>query len=341
MSATSRSVLLERPGHAELVEGPLPRPRPGEVVVAVGAAGLCGSDLELYDGRRPEGYRRYPVVPGHEWAGTVAEVGEGVLQVRPGDRVVAEGIRWCGACARCREGATNLCLAPYAETGFTHPGAFSDHVVVPARLAHALPAEADLEQAALLEPAACVAAGLLAAPPAAGLRAAVIGAGTLGQLAILLLRLHSPAELTVVEPRPDRRELALALGATSALAEPPAALEADLVVETAGVGETLPVALNAARRGGTVVALGIAGRGAVRLDPDVFAVRNLEVRGMFSAPTRAWQHVVSLFAAGLLPTRELISHRLGLGGYEQALELVGKPGTGKVLLVPSLADAHG
>lgn len=338
MSAGSRSVLLERPGHAELVEGPLPSPGPGEVLVAVGAAGLCGSDLELYDGRRPEGYRRYPVVPGHEWAGTVADVGEDVWQVRPGDRVVAEGIRWCGACARCREGATNLCLAPYAETGFTHPGAFSDYVVVPARLVHVLPANADLEQAALLEPAACVAAGLLATRPAPGAHAAVIGAGTLGLLAVLLMRLHWPAELTVVEPRADRRELALALGAGAALAETPAELEADLVVETAGVGETLPAALAAARRGGSVVALGIAGRGPVELDPDVFAVRNLDVHGVFSAPTRAWAYVVSLFADGLLDTSPLISHRLGLGGYEHALELVGRPGTGKVLLLPSLGD---
>jgi 2-desacetyl-2-hydroxyethyl bacteriochlorophyllide A dehydrogenase len=341
MSGTSRSVLLERPGHSELVEGPLPRPGPGEVLVAVGAAGLCGSDVELYDGRRPEGYRRYPVVPGHEWAGTVAEVGESVSQVRAGDRVVAEGIRWCGACARCREGATNLCLAPYAETGFTHPGAFSDHVVVPARLVHALPSGADLEEAALLEPAACVAAGVLVSPPQAGARVAIIGAGTLGLLAVCLLRLHSPAELTVVDPRQDRRELALALGATAAVAPPPpAGLEADLVVETAGVGETLPLALGAARRGGAVVALGIAGVGSVPIDPDVFAVRSLEVRGVFSAPTRAWQHVVGLFAAGLLPLRELISHRLGLDGYEDALELVGRPGTGKVLLIPSLANGH-
>jgi 2-desacetyl-2-hydroxyethyl bacteriochlorophyllide A dehydrogenase len=338
---TSRSVLLERPGHAELVEGPLPRPRPGEVLVSVGAAGLCGSDLELYDGRRPDDYRRYPVVPGHEWAGTVTEVGEGVDRVRPGQRVVAEGIRWCGACARCREGATNVCLAPYAETGFTHPGAFSDHVVVPARLVHALPPDADLDQAALLEPAACVAAGMLAAAPAAGARAAVIGAGTLGLLAVLLLRLHSPSELIVVDPREDRRELALSLGASAAVAPPAPELEADLVLETAGVGETLPAALAAARRGGTVVALGIAGVGPVQMDPDVFSVRSLEVRGVFSAPTRAWQHVVELFGAGLLSTGPLISHRLGLGGYERALELVGRPGTGKVLLVPSLGDGHG
>jgi threonine dehydrogenase-like Zn-dependent dehydrogenase len=338
----SRSILVERPGHAELVTGAVPAPASGEVLVAVAAAGLCGSDLELYDGRRPESYRSYPIVPGHEWAGTVAETGAEVEGLEPGDRVVAEGIRWCGACARCREGATNLCLAAYAETGFTHPGAFSDYVAIPARLVHRLPTDGDLEHAALIEPAACVAAGLLASPPRAGDRVAVIGAGTLGLLAIMLARLHSPAELIAVDPRADRRAAALGLGATAEL-PPPAEgevleLDADLVIETAGAGHTLPTAFAAARRGGTVVALGIAGGGDVSMDPDLIAVRNLEVHGVFSACSAAWQHVVGLFARGLLPTGELITHRLRLGEYERALELVGRPDTGKVLLVPPMGD---
>jgi threonine dehydrogenase-like Zn-dependent dehydrogenase len=341
----SRSILVERPGHAQLVAGPAPRPGPGEVVVSVAAAGLCGSDLELYDGRRPEAYRRYPIVPGHEWAGTVAETGPDVQGLEPGDRVVAEGIRWCGACARCREGATNLCLAPYAETGFTHPGAFSDFVAVPARLVHRLPEGADLEQAALLEPAACVATGLLAAPPSPGARVAVIGAGTLGLLAVLQAGLYSPAELIAIDPRADRRAAALGLGATTELPPAPGGesldLDADLVIETAGAGHTVPAALAAARRGGTVIALGIAGAGRVPMDPDVLAVRNLEVHGVFSAHSAAWQHVVALFGEGLLPTASLISHRLRLGEYQRALELIGRPDTGKVLLVPSLEDGNG
>ncbi len=328
-----RAVRLERPGLAELVELPHPAPAPGEVVVRVAAAGICGSDVELFDGRRPPGYVRYPVVPGHEWAGTVTEVGEHVSGVAAGDRVVAEGIRWCGACPRCREGATNLCEAGYAETGFTHPGAFADAVAVPARLVHRLPPGADLEQAALLEPAACVAHGLLAAAPAAGLRVVVIGGGTLGMLAVLLLRLHSPRALTVIEPRADRRALALELGATAAL-EPGAGEGADLVVEAAGTGMSVGQALAAARRGGTVVLLGISGAGPVPLDPDVFSLGDLRVLGGFGAPSSAWHHAVGLFAMGALDLRPLISHRLDLDAYERALRLVGAPGAGKVLLVP-------
>ena len=79
------------------------------------AAGICGSDVELLEGTRPPPYVRYPIVPGHEWAGTVVEVGEGVSGLAEGDRVVAEGIRPCGRCDRCKEGRSNLCTSAYAD----------------------------------------------------------------------------------------------------------------------------------------------------------------------------------------------------------------------------------
>ncbi len=116
-----KALVVERPGAARLEDVPTPAPGPGEVLVRVGAAGICGSDVELLDGRRPEPYVRYPIVPGHEWAGVVEEAGAEVGELSPGDVVVAEGIRSCGRCARCRAGRTNLCAAEYAETGFTHP----------------------------------------------------------------------------------------------------------------------------------------------------------------------------------------------------------------------------
>ncbi|HXQ55335.1 MAG TPA: alcohol dehydrogenase catalytic domain-containing protein, partial [Actinomycetes bacterium] len=175
---------------------PEPLPGPGEVLVEVAAAGICGSDLEVLDGRRPAAYVDYPVVPGHEWAGRVLAAGPGVKDVGPGDPVVAEGLRACGVCDRCAEGRTNICTAAYAETGFTHPGALAERLVVPAGLLHRLPANRPVEPAALLEPAACVASGLLeAGMPLPGSRVAVVGDGPLGLLALLLLRTTTPAEL--------------------------------------------------------------------------------------------------------------------------------------------------
>ena len=123
-----QALRIERPGLASLVHLEVPEARAGEVLVRVGAAGICGSDLELLEGRRPAPYVRYPIVPGHEWAGTVAAVGTSVEGFSAGDSVVAEGFRACGSCVRCREGQTNLCLAEYAETGFTHQGAFAEYL---------------------------------------------------------------------------------------------------------------------------------------------------------------------------------------------------------------------
>lgn len=108
------AVVVERPGAASLRRVPRPEPGLGEVLVRVGAAGICGSDVEVLEGRRPARYVRYPIIPGHEWAGTVEMVGPGVESIHEGVAVVAEGFRACGDCARCREGRTNLCLAEYA-----------------------------------------------------------------------------------------------------------------------------------------------------------------------------------------------------------------------------------
>src|SRR6186997_1489039 len=151
-----RAVVVERPRGATLQHVPRPDPGPGEVLVRVGAAGICGSDVEVLEGRRPARYVRYPIIPGHEWAGLVEAIGPDVENVAEGDAVVAEGFRACGDCARCHEGRTNLCAADYAETGFTHAGAFADFLCVPAHLIHRLPRGTDLAAAAVLEPAACV-----------------------------------------------------------------------------------------------------------------------------------------------------------------------------------------
>src|ERR671937_1842207 len=199
-----RAVVVERPGAAALRRVPRPEPGPGEVLVRVGAAGICGSDVEVLEGRRPAAYVRYPIIPGHEWAGTVEALGPGIDHIAEGAVVVAEGFRACGDCARCREGRTNLCSAEYAETGFTHAGAFADFLSVPSRLVHQLPPETDLNAAAVLEPAACVAQGLLEVELLPGRTVAVVGSGTLGLLAVALLSRVSPERLALVGTRAPR-----------------------------------------------------------------------------------------------------------------------------------------
>jgi L-iditol 2-dehydrogenase len=309
-----RAVVVDRPGAAALRRVPRPEPGPGEVLVRVGAAGICGSDVEVLEGRRPASFVRYPIIPGHEWAGTIAAVGPGVENVAEGDVVVAEGFRACGDCARCREGRTNLCSADYAETGFTHAGAFAEFLSVPAHLVHRLPPGTDLAAAAILEPAACVAQGLLEVDLRPGVTAVVVGSGTLGLLAVALLGRYGPSRLALVGTRSARLELGRAMGATETWNVhedhmPEAGF--DFVFEATGNVAGARTAVALARRGGTVVLEGISGRPG-GIDADAVVLGHLRVQGVFGASRTAWRRVTDLFAAGLLDTEPLVSHSFPL-----------------------------
>ncbi len=337
---SATAVLLAAPGVVEVTEVAVRPPLPDELLVRVEAAGICGSDLELFAGNRRADIVRYPVVPGHEWSGRVAAVGSRVSGFAPGDPVVAQGLRWCGQCARCLEGSTNLCLAGYRETGFTESGAFAEYLLVPARLAHRLPEDRPLEHAALLEPTACVVAALRAGAPATGQRMVVVGGGTLGLIAVRLLAGFAPTELLLVEGRAHSRELGARFGATATV-DPDdldaTGLDADLVIEAAGAAGTGLVAARAARRGGTVVLLGIPGDDATPLPPAELTVRELHVHGVFGARADCWPIAIEYFAAGRLDLGAMISHRFPLPDIRAAVATAGSdsPGLGKVLLRPS------
>jgi threonine dehydrogenase-like Zn-dependent dehydrogenase len=338
-----RALVVDRPGVSAVREVPDPAPGPGEVLVEVAAAGICGSDLELLDGRRPADYVCYPVVPGHEWAGRVLAAGPGVDGVAPGDPVVAEGLRACGVCDRCAEGRTNICMAAYAETGFTHPGALAERLVVPAGLVHRLPADRPLEPAALLEPAACVASGLLEAGlPLPGSRVAVVGDGPVGLLALLLLATAAPAELVLVGARPDRSAFGPGCGATRVVAASDrAALDRlagrlDAVVEASNAPAGPATALSLLRRGGGALLLGISGAGQPVIDPDMVALNQLRLQGGFAASRNAWRWVVRLYGDGLLDPAPLVTHRFPLEEVDRAFAtLTGADGGAvKVLVHP-------
>jgi threonine dehydrogenase-like Zn-dependent dehydrogenase len=215
-------------------------------------------------------------------------------------------------------------------------------VSVPASLVHVLPDGADLEAAALLEPAACVAGGLLEADLRPGLSVAVVGSGTLGLLAIALLRLVSPGRLTLVGTRPARLELGRRLGADETI-DVAAALPAgqfDFVFEAANRPEGAQLALRLARRGGTVILEGISGVEEPALTADLISLGNLRVQGIFGASRAAWRWVVDLFAQGQLDPGPLVTHRLPLEHFDEAFALLRDPAAGalKVQFVPDGAS---
>lgn len=337
--STHRAVYIDEPERIRVRATEPRQPDPGEALVRVAGAGICGSDREVLAGGRPAGYVRYPVVPGHEWSGTVISVGDPDHSALVGKPVVGEGFRSCGRCDACRRGDNNLCAAPYDETGFTQPGAWADYLTLPARLLHVLPDGSDLRAAAALEPAACVAAACLKVAPVPGERVAVVGAGTLGLLAIQLLHAGGPAELAVVVRRQSRAELAVRCGATTVLSLDEAHRSSnrfDVVVEAAGTSGAARTAVRLAGRGGRVALTGIPSADEQPPSPTDLVVNQITVHTVFGAPSRAWSHAARAFVSGALDPAVLITHEIPLDDVAEAFRLLADPAAGavKVLLRP-------
>lgn len=297
------AVEIRSPGaEPRLVRRPRPVPAPGEVLVRSLAVGVCGSDLDLLDGTRPPGFARYPVIPGHEITATVAETPTGSA-LRPGQHVAVAGMRWCGTCARCADGQQNLCANGYAELGFTEPGGLAGYLAVPLSQVYPLPPGLDPRAGVLLEPAAVMCLALTGLPPLTGRSAAVVGDGTLGLLAVQLLRAYGAAHINVYGRSPRRLELATVCGADRTVVidgpAPGPGPAHDVVVEAAGHPDALATALTTARSGGHVVLTGVAGAWPA-LEPDLLVVRHLSVRGSVGSTPASWRRAVDLTAAGQL-----------------------------------------
>ena len=333
--APVKAVVIERPHEAAFRDVEDPRCGPDDLLVRSRLAGICHTDLEVLRGELDPRWVRYPCIPGHEWSGVVEEVGERVTGFRPGDRVVCEGIVPCNRCVRCRAGETNLC-ENYDHLGFTRAGGFAELVRAPERVAHRLPEHVSFEAAVLIEPAAVVLLGLERGRLAAGESVGVVGIGTLGSLAILLARLHSPRELVAYGVRQEELEHALRLGADRAV-ESSQAEEGrhDLVVETAGAVAAVELSTRLLREGGRAVLLGIAGGGkTLELPADRIPLRGIELIGSVSYTTAAWSRLLGLLGAGSLEFAPLVGHRFPVSEFASAFALLDRrEGTvGKIVL---------
>ncbi len=321
-----RAVVIEEPGAIALRELDAPVCAPGEIVVRSRAAGVCRTDLEVLRGELDRRWVRYPCVPGHEWSGEIAEVGEGVDGHAVGDRVVCEGIIPCGRCSRCLAGDTNLC-ENYDQLGFTRVGGYGEFVLAPARIAHRLPDHVSFEAGVLVEPGSVVQRALERARLAAGEAVGVVGVGTLGSLAILLARLAAPARIVAYGIREEELEFARLLGADEVFdvstADPPLG-ELDLVLETAGAVPAVELATRLVREGGRVALLGIAGEGKTleALPADRIALRDLELIGSVGYTSAVWARVVSLLAEQRVDFSPIVTHRFPLEEFERAFDLM-------------------
>ena len=328
-----RAAVIETPGTIEIREVPDPEPGAGEVVVEVGACGICGTDLHIADGEFPP--TPYPIVPGHEFAGTVVALGREVPGgLAEGARVAVDPSLFCGHCPACRAGRGNLC-ANWGATGDTVDGAFAQYVSVPAVQAYVLPDGIDDRTGAMVEPLSCAVHGLRRLGPVLGEDVLVVGAGTMGLLLQQLLQ-DAGARTTVVDRAPGRLPLAQELGAT-ATATSVAELDGRLfgaAVDVTGAPPAIEDAFGAVQRGGRLLVFGVAADDArVSLSP--FRIYNDEITVVGSmAVLHSFGAALDLLAAGRVDVAPLLTTEFGLDGFPDALQAV-RDGEGvKVQVLP-------
>lgn len=331
-------------GNVELREIEEPQVAAGQVKISVRAAGICGTDLHIYK----DEFRSWPpVVLGHEVAGEVAEIGEGVVGLEVGTPVTTETyFSVCGTCRYCRSGHSNLCLNR-RSIGSAVNGGFTQYVIVPAKNIHRLPDNLDFQAGALTEPLACVVhATLETLTVAPGDVAVIAGPGAIG---LLTLQVIKAAGATVIVLGTDvdtrRLELARVLGADRVVnvqREDAAALVADLteggfgadvVYECSGAGQAAAQLLKLVRRRGRYVQIGLFGA-LIAWDMDQVCYRELIVTGSNASTSPAWDKAIRLMAEGKVQTGRLVTDVFDVTDWRKAFDAFEARSGIKTLLKP-------
>lgn len=305
-----------------------PSPAAGEVKIKVAWTGICGSDLHEYlagpifvpvGQDHPLSHDKAPITMGHEYCGTVTDLGEGVTGLAVGDRVAIEPIFACGGCAACHEGKYNLCDSlGFVGLSGGH-GGFAAYSVVPARMVHKMPEALSMEQGALVEPAAVALHAVRLSKIKAGDTAAVFGAGPIGLLVVEALRVAGAAQIHVVEPSEVRRRKALDLGATTAtdpMSDDAVALIREatggvhVAFEVTGVPQVLAQCINATRHEGQTLIVSIWESDAA-FQPNTVVLKERQLQGTI-AYRNVYPAVMELMTQGYFSAGKLVTKRIAI-----------------------------
>lgn len=326
-----RAALITAPGEVEITSVPDPTPGPREVVVAVAACGICGTDLHILEG---EFAPSLPIVPGHEFAGEVVALGSAVTELSVGDKVAVDPSLHCHECRYCRRGRGNLC-ENFEALGVTVAGGAAEFAVAPVANCFKLPEGVPTADAALIEPLSCAVRGFDVLGSHLADDFLIYGAGTMGLMMMELAKRAGAASVSMVDLNPTRLETARTLGCDAAVTS---ADELDqpygwgVVVDCTGVVAAIEDGLPRVDRGGTFLQFGVSAEKAEAVFSP-YRVYNHEITITGSmAVLHSYERAAALFVSGALKPEVMISDRLPLGSYVEALDQF-KAGVGRKIVV--------
>ena len=331
-----RAAQITTPNHLTLIDLPIPTPQGSEVLIRVQASGICGTDVHIFRG---EYLGSYPVIPGHEFAGVVEQVGPQVTRFKPGDRVAVEPNLACDNCINCLNNRQNFCLN-WQAVGVTRPGGMEEFTLVPERAVFSI-GEMPFEVGAFMEPLSCVLHGVERAQIRLNDRVAILGAGPIGMLLLQAVRLQGAARVTVVDRQFARVQTALKFGAEQTLLDLDE-LEHDafdVVIDATGALPVISRSLDFARPGGTVLLFGVPPAGKkVEIEPFLIFRKGLKILSSYTSVRNSYQ-ALGLLQSGQMRVQELISHRLSLAEFQHGIETIeqGREGVMKVMIFPGKA----
>ena len=290
-------------------------PKQGEVLIKVKAVGICGSDVHGYLGIT--GRRIPPMVMGHEFAGIVAAVGEGVTSVKTGERVAPYPVVFCGECEFCKQGNVHICLNKTALGVLECNGAMAEYISVPAKLVFKLSDDVSYAVGSMMEPMAVAYRGVNNAGDLCGKNVLIVGAGTIGLLALAIVKMRNPAKIFVSDLSDSRLAVASQMGAdfvinpessepSAIVKEETAGMGVDIAFEAVGATPTVQQAMAALKIGGTAVWIGNSAK-MIQVNMQEIVTRELRVVGTFLYTFKEFGEVVDLLNSGKINVEPMIS----------------------------------
>ncbi|MDQ1730886.1 MAG: hypothetical protein QOK10_1045 [Pseudonocardiales bacterium] len=308
-----------------------PTPGPRDVIVQVSACGICGTDLHILQG---EFAPTLPIVPGHEFAGVIAEVGSEVTELKIGDRVAVDPSLYCFECYYCRLGKNNLCER-WNAIGVSKPGGAAEYAKAPVANCVLLPDHVRTEDAALIEPLSCAVRGYDVLKSQLANSVLIYGSGTMGLMMLELAKRVGAASVDVVDLNSERLQTAKQLGVSAAAASADEILRPrgwDLVIDATGNAKAIQDGLGRVGKGGTFLQFGVSDY-AARASIEPYKIYNQEITITGSmAVLHSYERAAALFADGVIDPNIFISDRLPLDDYSLALERFAK-GIGRKIQV--------